>query len=142
MAEQTSKSKPVKIIKNAQDIQGVKQFDIIDVEYYHFMENPLFNTDVFFVGSFDVNNEKYFVITEAGRSERYASSAYMSSGLYKANDKIILSTEKTMNGHCPIPEYSKYDNPKNEIKVGSKLEKKIKKHFDILKKEKLKESHN
>ena len=111
-----------KEITKASDLEGVNPLDEIELNSYS-LPDKMFNSPQItgiLGGNFDINNEKYFVVTEVGPSMRFSDGYCIKSSLYKANEKGIDSAQVILNGHY------------NKARPGFNLEETIRDQVSIL----------
>jgi hypothetical protein len=105
MAEKETKNQAkTKIIKNVKDLESVNPLDKIEVTYscgsnLFDLESPSTSKGIY-GGSFEVNNEKYFVISTMKPSATYLGLYFLNSSLYKIQDKAIINMVQAINGYC------------------------------------------
>ena len=117
-----------KQINTVKDLEGIQPMDIVMINSY-----TKFNPDVpaqnvgFYGGSFDINNEKYLVVSETISYKESKDRYFVSSSLYKVKKEDGLITDMVHNVAGPCNK-----NP-------SDLETEITKHLNIFKTGKLNE---
>jgi len=104
-ANQNKKSKQkIKTITNVKDLEDVKPLDKIEVTYSCganlFDSESLSTSKGIYSGSFEINNEKYFVISTMKPSATYLGLYFLNSSLYKIADKAIINMVHAINGYC------------------------------------------
>ena len=111
-----------KLISNISDLEKIKPLDEIELNSYS-LPDKMFNSPQItgiLGGNFDINNEKYFVVTEVGPSMRFSDGYCIKSSLYKAKEKGIDSAHVILNGHY------------NKARPGFNLEETIRDQVSIL----------
>jgi len=80
--------KLIKQINTAKDLEGIQPMDIVMINSY-----TKFNPDVpaqnagFYGGSFDINNEKYLVVSETFHIKESKDRYFVSSSLYQGKER-------------------------------------------------------
>lgn len=120
--------KTPKQITKASDLEGIKPMEEVELNPYSLPDKMFYPPRVTGVlgGSFNINNETYFVVTDVKPSMRFSDGFWIRSCIYKAKEKGIDYTNIIFNGHY------------NKAKPGFNLEETIKEQVSSLKHETLK----
>jgi hypothetical protein len=108
-----------KKITHPQDLENIKTLDSVKVTYFYDddFETPL-TSEGAFAGNFQLNNEKYFVVSKIKESVQFPNKLSLASGIYKIKDNSIIHS---IGGHF---EFSEKDD--------HSLEETLKRHVRIL----------
>lgn len=119
-----------KIINNISEIEGVKSLERIKVNYYNpkSKDNSLMQFTGVFAGDFNIEDDKYFVVSEVRDSKMFPDKLFAFSGLYSEREEHIIHEDNHYTtGHCDCSE------------PDSNLESELKRHVIRLKEMKLNE---
>jgi hypothetical protein len=119
----------MRAINTVKDLEGVKPFEQVNITYCYDKSidaNQLtLKSKGIFGGSFEVNNEKYLIISHPMQSCFFTSQYILTSYLYKIEDQTIINKMNHLRGYCD--------------KEHSSLEEAIKRHVKTFNDDKLRE---
>lgn len=132
MTRKTPQNNPNKIISRLSDLEKIKPMENVEVNYPNPL-NPAFSRisrEGIYAGSFAVNNEKYFVVSNVYSSNFFRKFSFLTSHLYTApqDNQSIKNMMESASDNC--------NNDLSDLETG------LKNHLEIFNKSKLNDLQN